>query len=110
MITQKRCTVPIFNYQLTIIIFDNWEELKPYIPIEEYEHEAKALVLHDYGRSRVFVTPQYKESIIHESLHIKNAIWRFIGYTPQPDNDEVDAYLITYIYQKIYKVYEEHCK
>ena len=37
-------------------------------------------------------------SIAHESEHIKNAIWRYIGYEPQRDNDEVDAYLLTYIY------------
>lgn len=30
-------------------------------------------------------------SIIHEAEHIKNSIWRYIGYTPQEDNDEVDA-------------------
>jgi hypothetical protein len=110
MITQKKCNIPIFNYKLTIIIFDDWKELEHYIPKEEFEHEAKALVIHDYGSSKVLVTPHYKESIIHESLHIKNAIWRFIGYTPQADNDEVDAYLITYIYQKILKVFNEHCK
>jgi hypothetical protein len=38
--------------------------------------------------------------IAHESEHIKNAIWRYIGYEPQRDNDEVDAYLLTYIYNK----------
>ena len=26
-------------------------------------------------------------------IPIKNSIWRYIGYTPQEDNDEVDAYL-----------------
>ena len=29
-------------------------------------------------------------SIIHEAEHIKNSIWRYIGYTPQEDNDEVE--------------------
>lgn len=35
-------------------------------------------------------------------------IWRYIGYTPQEDNDEVDAYLITYIYDKIVSVFYKH--
>lgn len=33
---------------------------------------------------------------------------RYIGYTPQEDNDEVDAYLITYIYDKIVSVFYKH--
>lgn len=31
-----------------------------------------------------------------------------IGYTPQRDNDEVDAYLLTYIYDKITQVFYKH--
>ena len=47
-------------------------------------------------------------NIAHESEHVKNAIWRFIGYEPQRDNDEVDAYLLTYIYNKITDVFYKH--
>ena len=32
----------------------------------------------------------------------------YIGYTPQEDNDEVDAYLITYIYDKITSIFYKH--
>lgn len=32
----------------------------------------------------------------------------YIGYTPQRDNDEVDAYLLTYIYDKITQVFYKH--
>lgn len=39
---------------------------------------------------------------------IKNHIWQYIGYTPQRDNDEVDAYLLTYIYDKITQVFYKH--
>jgi hypothetical protein len=35
-------------------------------------------------------------------------IWQYIGYTPQRDNDEVDAYLLTYIYNKITQVFYKH--
>lgn len=36
--------------------------------------------------------------------------WEFIGYSPQVDNDEVDAYLLTYIYIKILEVFRKHDK
>lgn len=28
MITQKRITIPIFDYKLTIIIYDRWDEVE----------------------------------------------------------------------------------
>ena len=28
MITQKRMVIPIFNYRLTVIIYDDWKEVK----------------------------------------------------------------------------------
>lgn len=49
-----------------------------------------------------------KEKRLHEAEHIKNHIWQYIGYTPQRDNDEVDAYLLTYIYDKITQVFYKH--
>ena len=58
--------------------------------------------------SLVAINSKRGSSIIHEAEHIKNSIWRYIGYTPQEDNDEVDAYLITYIYDKITSVFYKH--
>lgn len=61
-------------------------------------NEAKAITIDQYGASLVAVNFRSGSSIAHEAVHIKNAIWRYIGYEPQRDNDEVDAYLVTYIY------------
>lgn len=108
MVTQKRCIIPIFDYKLSIYIFDKWKELEHYLPKEEFEQEANAIVFHTNGQSSVFINSTREMSITHESVHIKNAIWRFIGYTPQRDNDEIDAYLIAYIYYKILEVYKKH--
>ena len=47
---------------------------------------------------------------VSRAKHVKNAIWEFIGYSPQVDNDEVDAYLLTYIYIKILEVFRKHDK
>lgn len=41
-------------------------------------------------------------------IHKNILIWQYIGYTPQRDNDEVDAYLLTYIYDKITQVFYKH--
>ena len=110
MITQKKIIIPIFNYKLTIVIFDKWEECDKFLPADEMETEASAITISNYGASLVAVNAKRGSSIAHESEHIKNAIWRYIGYEPQRDNDEVDAYLLTYIYNKITDVFYKHDK
>lgn len=107
MITQKRMVIPIFNYRLSIIIYDNWEEVKY---LDEGGPEPKAIVVHSYGATTVAINAKEESSIIHEAEHIKNAVWKFIGYRPQEDNDEVDAYLLTYVYKKIKEVFNKHDK
>lgn len=82
----------------TVVIFDRWEELEGSIPQDEMDTEANAITISAYGASLVAVNSRRGSSIVHEAEHIKNHIWQYIGYTPQRDNDEVDAYLLTYIY------------
>lgn len=110
MITQKKMIIPIFDYKLTVVIFDKWEELGRFLPKEEMEQEARAITINQYGASLVAINSKRESSIVHEAEHIKNNIWDFIGYRPQRDNDEVDAYLITYIYNKITDVFYKHDK
>lgn len=110
MITQKKIIIPIFNYKLTIVIFDKWEECDKFLPADEMEIEANAITISNYGASLVAVNSKRGSSIVHEAEHVKNHIWNYIGYTPQRDNDEVDAYLLTYIYNKITDVFYKHDK
>lgn len=107
MITQKKIIIPIFDYKLTIIIFDKWSEVEH---LFDGGPEPRAITASNHGSSIVAVNSKRGSSIIHEAEHIKNAIWRFIGYTPMRDNDEVDAYLLTYIYNKIVDVFYKHNK
>lgn len=108
MITKKKFNIPIFNYKLTVVIYDDWKEVKEMLNVED--PEPKAITICEYGSSLVAVNKQYASSIVHEALHVKNNIWNYIGYRPQADNDEVDAYLLTYLYDKIVGVYYNHSK
>lgn len=51
MITQKKIIIPIFDYKLTIVIFDKWKELNEFLPSEEMSNEAKAI---NDGKSYVY--------------------------------------------------------
>ena len=55
MITQRKTIIPIFNYKLTIVIFDRWEELEGSIPQDEMDTEANAITISAYGASLVAV-------------------------------------------------------
>lgn len=108
MITKRKHLVPIFEYPVTIIIFDDWEELKGHIPDEIFKAPSRGVTIEYEGHCVVCCTPKYASSIVHEAGHIKNLIWKHIGYTPMVDNDEVDQYLHTYIYEQIKKILNKH--
>lgn len=108
MLTKKRKLIPIFEYPMTIIIFDEWEDLENSIPNEIYREPSRGITI-EYDKSCIVCcTPKYQSSIVHEAGHIKNLVWKYIGYFPQRDNDEVDQYLQTYIYNEIKKVLNKH--
>lgn len=107
MITKKKTIIPIFDYRLDIIIYNNWDEVKL---IFDEGPEPKAVTKSSYGRSIVGVNSKEYDSIIHEAEHVKNKVWSFIGYRPMRDNDEVDAYLLTYIFKLIKEVFNKHSK
>lgn len=108
MLTKKRKVIPIFDYVMTVLIFDEWEDLKGNIPNEIYTDPARGVTIEYDTSCIVCCTPKYESSIVHEAGHIKNLVWKYIGYTPQRDNDEVDQYLHTYIYEEIIKVLNKH--
>lgn len=108
MLTKKRKIIPIFNYYMTILIFDKWEDLKGNIHEDIYADPARGVTIEYDGSCIVCCTPNHKSSVVHEAGHIKNLVWKHIGYTPIRDNDEVDQYLHTYIYEEIMKVLDKH--
>ena len=106
MITRRNINIPIFDFKLTIIIFDYWDEVRH---LFDNGPEPRAITkANGLGGALVAVNSKRGSSIVHEAEHIKNFIWNWIGYEPMNDNDEVDAYVITYIYNKIVDVFYKH--
>jgi hypothetical protein len=106
MITQKKLVIPIFDFTIYVFIIDKWEELKGKFG----NIEMSGLIEYDLTRgvASLVINTSNKKTIVHEANHIKNLIWRYIGYTPQPENDEVDSYLVAYIYNRIVDIYDKH--
>ena len=108
MLTKKKLMIPIFDYSLTIIIFDDWKELEGYLSKEAFSEPCKGITTFKEGAALVAINAARGSTIVHESLHVVNGVWNYIGYEPVRDNDEVSAYLLTYIYDKIVDVFYNH--
>ena len=107
MVTKKVINIPIFRSKLKIVVVDSIKEALEIDPNANPEADSYML---DYGNGRIMVVIASNDmsTIAHECLHVKNAVWNRIGYSPQVLNDEVDAYLLDYIMTEVLKVVEKH--
>ena len=92
MITKKIIKVPLYPFKLEIVIYDESNEVE--ILRNNRKTDIGFCDYNNNGLITIGVQSNVGVSVIaHESHHAKNSIWSLIGYTPQNDNDEVDAYL-----------------
>ena len=107
MITKKNINIPIFRLKLKIVVVDDIEEALEINP--NIDTEVDSLVIdNNNGTATIIIASNDMSVIAHECLHVKNAVWNRIGYSPNPLNDEVDAYLLDYIMTEVLKVVEKH--
>lgn len=109
MITEKSFIVPIYDFKVDVAVFDNLDEAAEKYP-EFMQDGTKACTVEYLGYSKAkLIVPSYKySSVVHELEHAKNFIWKSKGYRPDESNDEVDAYLIEYLYDKVDKIIRKH--
>lgn len=48
MITQRKITIPIFEFKLTIVIFDSWSEIEHLLTPEEASLESRMEIYRIY--------------------------------------------------------------
>lgn len=109
MITEKKIIVPIYEYEIRVVIYDTWEELElKYPQVGSKEVKGTTIEFEDYAI--VCLPPILNATVIHECEHLKNCLFTYIGYRPQSNNDEVDCYLIGYIYEQVISIIEKHIK
>ena len=75
MITQKKMIVPIFDYKLTIVIFDKWDEVSH---LFDGGPEPKAITATGHGAALVEIIESaisfwFKDSDYHEG----NKVWNY---------------------------------
>lgn len=110
MVTNKKIQVPIYNFTICVTIFDKWEEIVKWYPDDRADEKEGFLLTNksDPTKMKFFVNVEYPSCIVHEIVHIKNIIFDIIGYHPNSESDEPEAYLVQYLYKKIMDVYYKH--
>lgn len=107
MITKKDINIPIFRLKLKIVVVDEIKEALEINPNINIEADS-CVIDNNNGTATIIIASNDMSVIAHECLHVKNAVWARIGYSPQALNDEVDAYLLDYIMTEVLKVVEKH--
>ena len=106
MITERTITIPLYRHKVKVVVTDDITEAKQkYIEIPD---NSAACALNYGSSSAVVVTSNNLAEIVHEVVHVKNYIWTTIGYSPIADNDEPDAYLVSYLFERVMNVVETH--
>lgn len=110
MVTNKKIQIPIYNFSIYVTIFDEWEEIKKYHEDAlECEREGFTLINDlEPTKLRIFVNVECPSCIIHEIIHVKNIIFDIIHHNSNRYNDEPEAYLVQYLYEKIIEIYYKH--
>lgn len=102
--------IPIFGGRLRVIICDNIEEIEERYNLgDTSDCDAISFKTKDKnGCNRIYCMAFNKEYFVehiiaHESLHIANFILRDIHHISTYENDEVQAYLLTWIVKETVK-------
>lgn len=56
---------------MTILIFNDWEDLKGYIPDDIFSKPSRGVTIDYEEHCTVCCTPKHSSSVVHEAGHIK---------------------------------------
>jgi hypothetical protein len=107
MVTKRTIKVPIYDYRVIIVVTDTWEEASKVCPSLDYGSKA-CVIEQENGTSTIVIPSNQPATVVHECVHLKDCIWNYIGQIPKADNDEVDAYLVEYLFTEVSKVIDKH--
>jgi len=114
----KRINMPIYHQILHIAICDDAEKeinevrKKFYANVDKFEFAGYAeaegkhhLILLNKKHLR-YDQPFAISTIAHEAFHITNFVMKRVGIKPDVNNDEAQAYLLSWIVEEVYKQYK----
>ena len=115
----KKVKIPIYEQTLYVSITEDYSKDK-----EEYEciwrprkedfsgytsglnNQYLIILNKKYLKEELHVV----STISHEAFHVTNILFKRIGAVPDMDNDEHQAYLLSWIVEQVYKIYKNYEK
>lgn len=116
--TSKNIEIPLYHQYLQIIVCDDAEkeidQINKKYPsnIDKFEFSGYAegsgkfnlIVLNKkYLTDEAFAA----STIAHEALHITSFVMKRVGMHPDVNNDEAQAYLLSWIVEQVYKEFKK---
>ena len=109
--------IPLLRGELIVLITNQENKVKEFIPsFDKNLYAHSALYEHENGKQSYMLILNFDSelrkihhgTIAHEALHIAGFIAKKRGIQPSFSNDEVIAYLIEWITDKIYELTEKY--
>ena len=114
----KRVNIPLYHQTLHIAICDDVEKeisevrKKFYANVDKFEFAGYAeaegkhhLIL--LNKKNLLDEAFAFSTIAHEAFHITSFIMKRVGIHPDVNNDEAQAYLISWIVEQVYNVFKK---
>lgn len=113
----KRVRIPIYNQILQIVICDDAEkeidQINKKFPtnIDRFEFSGYAEAIGKFNLivlNKKYLTNEAFaiSTIAHEAFHITSFIMKRVGIHPDVNNDEAQAYLLSWIVEEVYKQFK----
>jgi hypothetical protein len=114
----KRVLIPIYHQYLHIIISDDCEKEIDLIN-KKFYYDSARFDFCGYSEARgksylILLNKKYLltethvvSTISHEAFHVTSFLFNRIGITPDSKNDEPQAYLLSWIVEKVYEFYKK---
>lgn len=101
---KRSVKIPIFTGRLVIYMIDTKEEYNKFCKdnVDGYTYKDGILYyvvcIHDKS---------LLSTLVHESVHITNYIFKQHGLKLDVNNDEAQAYITTWVFEQIHKLYKQ---
>lgn len=103
----KKFNIPIYDQTMVLVIYNRKNEKKKVIEkyeVTEDDLDGWAASVLTKGGFTIFMEDKApQEKLVHELVHIKNEIYKHIGAKIDHENDEHEAYLMSFLFKKTSK-------
>lgn len=107
--TKGKFKIPIYEYTVEVFVFDNVNEaVEEFSGIVDEGMSGCTIEYINRPRCKLVIPSNRMSTVVHELEHVKNLVWKYVGYEVKTDNDELDAYLMSYLFEQVEKILKKH--